>query len=151
MALGGTLLPSISTFASGPSVKSKSIGSANLVSSMWSRPYCAQNSHWHQRICSSLCTVFSSVSLPCYYGHSRGLTPRSTGACTSLHRLLQQARREHADRGHGRLQKYILMHNIKIFNIHNGLFNRLQTDCKNHLIKCSLTWRFPLQFPWEWE
>ncbi|XP_031715970.1 Krueppel-like factor 4 isoform X1 [Anarrhichthys ocellatus] len=30
MALGGTLLPSISTFASGPSVKSKSIGNANL-------------------------------------------------------------------------------------------------------------------------
>uniref|UniRef100_A0A3Q3VQ00 C2H2-type domain-containing protein n=1 Tax=Mola mola TaxID=94237 RepID=A0A3Q3VQ00_MOLML len=30
MALGGTLLPSISTFASGPTVKSKSIGSANL-------------------------------------------------------------------------------------------------------------------------
>ncbi|XP_035465235.1 Krueppel-like factor 4 [Scophthalmus maximus] len=30
MALGGTLLPSISTFATGPSVKSKSIGSANL-------------------------------------------------------------------------------------------------------------------------
>ncbi|KAM6900944.1 Krueppel-like factor 4 isoform 1-T1 [Lycodopsis pacificus] len=30
MALGGTLLPSISTFASGPSVKSKTIGNANL-------------------------------------------------------------------------------------------------------------------------
>lgn len=36
MALGGTLLPSISTFASGPAVKSKNIGSANLVSSAWS-------------------------------------------------------------------------------------------------------------------
>lgn len=33
MALGGTLLPSISTFASGPTIKTKSIGSANLVSS----------------------------------------------------------------------------------------------------------------------
>ncbi|XP_006789081.1 Krueppel-like factor 4 [Neolamprologus brichardi] len=30
MALGGTLLPSISTFASGPTIKSKSIGNANL-------------------------------------------------------------------------------------------------------------------------
>uniref|UniRef100_H3DPX5 Kruppel like factor 4 n=1 Tax=Tetraodon nigroviridis TaxID=99883 RepID=H3DPX5_TETNG len=30
MALGGTLLPSISTFASGPAIKTKSIGSANL-------------------------------------------------------------------------------------------------------------------------
>lgn len=34
MALGGTLLPSISTFASGPAVKSKPIGVANSVSSM---------------------------------------------------------------------------------------------------------------------
>lgn len=33
MALGGTLLPSISTFASGPTVKSKAIGVANSVSS----------------------------------------------------------------------------------------------------------------------
>lgn len=36
MALGGTLLPSISTFASGPTIKSKSIGNANLVSILWS-------------------------------------------------------------------------------------------------------------------
>lgn len=32
MALGGTLLPSISTFASGPTLKSKALGSANPVS-----------------------------------------------------------------------------------------------------------------------
>lgn len=35
MALGG-ILPSISTFASHPTLKSKSIGSGNLVSSLWS-------------------------------------------------------------------------------------------------------------------
>lgn len=48
MALGGTLLPSISTFASGPTVKSKSIGSANLVSSPRSLVIACQISHGHQ-------------------------------------------------------------------------------------------------------
>lgn len=77
MALGGTLLPSISTFASGPTVKSKSIGSANLVSSLWSLfSIFIHMTYNHKRICEggeicSLCfifTVFSTVSLPCYYG-----------------------------------------------------------------------------------
>lgn len=102
MALGGTLLPSISTFASGPTIKSKSIGNANLVSILWSlhimRAWQKNSTVWgkkqklkkHQRIGCSVflgCLFFQCVS-PMLLHYSQGLTPRSNGACTSLHRLL---------------------------------------------------------------
>lgn len=65
MALGGTLLPSISTFASGPTIKTKSTGSASLVSSnrlKFARQISNNAVHSLQ---------FIKACFPaCYYGHS---------------------------------------------------------------------------------
>lgn len=60
MALGGTLLPSISTFASGPAVKSKPIGIANSVSSMRSLSHeipCQRGSSALGYICICHCVI----------------------------------------------------------------------------------------------
>lgn len=69
MALGGTLLPSISTFASGPTIKTKSIGSANLVSS---KP----TSSLHVKISNNAAHSLQFIKgcFPvCYYGQSQGV------------------------------------------------------------------------------
>lgn len=67
MALGGTLLPSISTFASGPAVKSKAIGVANSVSSMRSLSHeilCERGAaHWDIFVSATVSLCCAEIGL----------------------------------------------------------------------------------------